>query len=153
MKNVLMALLAGLAVATPALAQDSGSPLGTWNTANGDAQVRIAPCGGGLCGRIVGLKNPRDEDGQALRDDKNPDPARRNNPIIGTTILISMAPAGPGTWKGRIYNAEDGGMYDGTLQLAGPSALRVQGCLAAFCGGETWSRIGDAPSEKARKKR
>lgn len=143
--SVALLVAAGL----PAAAQ-SATPVGTWLTEKGDAQIRIAPCGGALCGRIVGLREPL-ENGAPVRDTKNPNPARRNNPLVGTTILISMAPAGASVWKGRIYNAEDGGLYEGTMALGGATTLKVEGCLMAFCGGETWTRIGGAPAAKGKK--
>ena len=45
-----------------------------------------------------------------------------------------MHPSGPGKWSGQIYNAD--------VSVTGPDTLRVEGCLGAFCGGETWTRIG-----------
>jgi len=26
--------------------------------------------------------------------------------------------------------------------VAGPDTLRVEGCMGALCGGETWTRVG-----------
>ncbi len=47
-----------------------------------------------------------------------------------------------GRWAGRIYNADDGGIYESKIALLGPKQLRVEGCLGAFCGGETWTKLG-----------
>ncbi len=38
----------------------AASPLGTWYTADKDSQVRIANCGGAICGTLVWLKEPND---------------------------------------------------------------------------------------------
>ncbi len=47
-----------LAFAFPCQAE---SPLGVWLTKDKDAHVRIAECGGSLCGTIVWLKDPIDD--------------------------------------------------------------------------------------------
>ena len=56
MKTTLrIAALAGvLALSDVALAD----PSGTWLTENGRSRIRIADCGGALCGTIVWLKEP-----------------------------------------------------------------------------------------------
>ena len=49
------AVLAGaMALGSAALAQGAG-PTGTWLTENGKARVKIAPCGGNLCGNVEKL--------------------------------------------------------------------------------------------------
>jgi uncharacterized protein (DUF2147 family) len=51
-----------------------------------------------------------------------------------------MRPSGPNTWSGQIYNADDGKSYDSRVSVSGPETLRVEGCVGALCGGESWSR-------------
>ena len=46
-----------IAAAAPAAAQKL-SPAGTWLSQTGDTRVRIAPCGGQLCGTIAWVKSP-----------------------------------------------------------------------------------------------
>ena len=53
-----------------------------------------------------------------------------------------MGPVAPGKWSGQIYNADDGGTYASSITLAGTDTLRVEGCVGALCGGETWTRVG-----------
>jgi uncharacterized protein (DUF2147 family) len=45
------------ATLVPAFAAD---PAGTWLTEEGKAVIRVADCGGALCGTIVSLKEPND---------------------------------------------------------------------------------------------
>ncbi len=135
------ALWLGLTIG-PASAAD---PKGLWLTADGDAKIRIVTCGAALCGTIVWLKEPNDPaTGQRLADRRNPDKAKRKRPLVGIAILLNMAPNmapnGPEQWAGPIYNSDDGSTYQGKITLLGPAALRVEGCLLAFCGGENWSR-------------
>jgi uncharacterized protein (DUF2147 family) len=136
--------LAGLAllVGVPtARAQAGGDVSGIWLTQAGDAKVRVSKCGGGICGVIIWLRTPTDPaTGNAQIDDKNPNPSLRKRPIVGLPLFSGMQPAGPNKWSGQIYNADDGGTYASNISVAGPDALRVEGCVGALCGGETWSR-------------
>lgn len=135
--------LAMLLVAPAARAQGAGEPTGIWMTQAGDARVRVSKCGGGLCGVIVGLRDPIDPaTGKPQVDNKNPNPALANRPMIGLPLFQGMQPSGPGKWSGRIYNADDGSTYASSVSMAGPDTLHVEGCVGALCGGENWSRVG-----------
>jgi uncharacterized protein (DUF2147 family) len=62
--------------------------------------------------------------------------------MIGLPLFSGMQPSGPGKWSGRIYNADDGSTYASNVAVTGPDTLRVEGCMGALCGGETWTRVG-----------
>ena len=138
----ILAIIATLFGTTSAPAQGT-EPVGVWLTEKGDARVKISKCGSGICGVIVGLKDPIDPaTGQHQVDDKNPNPALRTRPTIGLSLFISMRPSAPGRWSGQIYNADDGGTYASHVTFGGGDALRVEGCVGPICGGETWTRVG-----------
>ena len=135
-----IAMLTAVLAAMPATAQAAG-PDGIWLTQAGDAKVRVSKCGAGVCGVVVWLKDPIDPaTGKAQLDDKNPNPALARRPIIGLLLFSDMRPSGPNKWSGQIYNADDGKNYASSIAIAGPDALKVEGCVGGFCGGETWSR-------------
>jgi len=139
----IIAILAALLAAPSAGAQGAGEPGGIWLTQAGDARVRVSKCGGGICGVIVGLKQPIDPaTGKPQVDDKNPNPALARRPMIGLPLFSGMHATGPGRWSGQIYNADDGSTYASNVSVTGPDTLRVEGCMGAFCGGETWTRVG-----------
>ena len=60
----------------------------------------------------------------------------------GLPLFTGMRPSGPNKWSGQIYNADDGGTYASSVSMAGSDSLRVEGCVGALCGGETWTRFG-----------
>src|SRR5882724_5198126 len=67
------------ATLAPAFAAD---PIGTWLTEEGKATVRVAYCGGALCGTIVALKEPNDpQTGKPKIDKNNADGGMRGRPI------------------------------------------------------------------------
>ena len=97
--------------------------------------IRIAPCADALCGTIAWAKG-----GTVGTDSNNPDPAKRNRPILGLPILLDMKSTSDGRYEGEVYNAENGKTYRSKIWLKGDDVLRIEGCLLIFCGGEDWTR-------------
>jgi uncharacterized protein (DUF2147 family) len=139
----IVAIFMALLAAPSARAQGAGDATGVWLTQAGDARVRVSKCGGGICGVIVGLKQPIDPaTGKPQVDDKNPNPALARRPMIGLPLFSGMHATGPGKWSGQIYNSDDGSTYASNVSVTGPDTLRVEGCVGMLCGGETWTRVG-----------
>jgi len=142
MRIVVAGLLAlGLALVLGE-AQAADGPTGTWRMANGKVTVRVSKCGAGLCARVVALKKPRDDKGKPRTDKENPNPALRQRPVIGLTVLSNMKASGEGRWSGIIYNPDDGNTYSSAIQITGPSTMRVNGCVAGvFCKSTKFIRV------------
>ena len=134
--------IAAIIVSTAAYAQSAlADPRGLWLAQDG-AQVRIAPCGGYLCAILMKTKSPVDpETGQPWTDRHSHDPAQRNRPLIGTAVLYSLVPDGPGKWSGRLYNVDTGESYEGHLLELNGSTVRVEGCAIGVCGGQNMTRL------------
>ena len=138
-----VAIIVAVLAAPVVRAQGAPEPIGIWQTQAGDAHVRISKCGGGICGVVVSLREPVDPmTGKPQVDNKNPNPSLANRPIIGLPLFSGMQPVAAGKWSGQIYNADDGGTYASSVSVTGESTLRVEGCVGALCGGETWTRVG-----------
>jgi uncharacterized protein (DUF2147 family) len=134
-------LFLSLAFVAPSHAAD---PTGVWLTQEQDAHIRMVKCGKGFCGTIVWLRDAKDpQTGKPVTDEKNPDPAKRNKPLLGTMIAINFAPTAdtPNKWKGHFYNADDGNLYEGAISIASTAELAVEGCLLAICQTQTWTRV------------
>jgi uncharacterized protein (DUF2147 family) len=139
----MLAILTALLGAPAAHAQAADPVNGIWLTQAGDAKVRVSRCGAGICGVIVWLRDPiNPTTGRPEIDDKNPNPALAKRPMIGLSLFSGMRPTGPNRWSGQIYNADDGQSYASNVSVSGPDSLRVEGCVGALCGGETWTRSG-----------
>jgi len=125
---------------------------GTWLTGDGRAKIRIdrcGPSGGNACGKVVWLKAPTDDAGVPRSDVKNPDPKKRARPIIGLTLLENLKPEDAG-FAGEIYNADEGKIYQVSLERESESELSVQGCmLKVLCGSQTWTRVPDVNQQAA----
>ena len=96
------------------------TPIGDWQT-EGKGAVRIAPCGGGLCGYVLNSSS----------DDK------------GEAVLINMKPKGNSKWVGNVYSHDSGDTYYGTMEMTGPYMLRIEACALGrfYCSGNVWGRI------------
>ena len=109
---------------------------GQYRAPENKSNVELYKCGGGLCAKIT--KNP---DGQKT-DDKNPDPAKRNRPIVGLVIMHDGKKTSPNKWAGSLYNRENGKTYAGTVTVKSKDALDLSGCVAlVLCKTVTWTRV------------
>jgi uncharacterized protein (DUF2147 family) len=125
-----------VALATVAYAQTADDALGVWANPENQSHTEFYKCGAGVCARIV-----RAGDGQKT-DDKNPDPAKRNRPIVGLVIMQGAKQTGPMSWSGALYNRADGKTYSGTLTVKSKTAVELSGCVAAiFCKTVTFTRV------------
>lgn len=115
-------------------------PSGVWITGDGRSHISVRACGSNYCGTVVRLAEPYEADGQPKRDTENPDPAKRNRPLIGMRILHDMVPvADEQRWQGQIYNPEDGKHYDGSIAIKG-NQLEVEGCVFMIvCQSQMWT--------------
>ncbi len=125
---------------------DADKILGFWYTENKKGKVEIYKKDGKYHGKIVSLKDPIDPDTKKPKVDKhNPDPSKRNNPLIGTNIIKNFEFKG-GYWQnGTIYDPENGKEYSCFMEFEDPKndkKLKVKGYIGfSFIGRTTyWTR-------------
>lgn len=141
------AALAGvlLASAVTAMAQ-ADSPVGTWQTIDDStgqpkALVQISQDGGGaLSGKVIkglGANDQPDRRCTACTD------ARKDQPILGMTIINDMKKDGDAWDQGQILDPENGKVYKCKMHLEdGGSKLVVRGYIGVSLLGrsQTWIR-------------
>jgi uncharacterized protein (DUF2147 family) len=148
---VLAAMVAiGSATSSAASHRVAASPIGRWYAEGGAAQVDISDCGGELCGRVVWLRSPFDENGCELRDRYNPDQSLRHRPVIGLDIVRGLAPSSgtDAVWKGgTIYDPGSGNTYRASLRVVGANRIELRGYVGIPLIGRTtsWFRVGSEP--------
>ena len=152
-----LTLMFGLAVRAqePTLPLPPPDPIeGVWRTVLA-SEVTIAACEIGFCGTLSTIVVPSEgltpEEFAAAQampvesytDQRNPDPALRTRPMFGLQILTLLPSSKPNVYDGEIYNPEDGKTYAGYVELLGPDALRLNGCVLfnVICRGEDWVRV------------
>lgn len=135
-KMALGLIPAALIFAAPAQAADP--IVGDWVTAERDAIIKISKCGATVCGRIHKyLVTPPSGAGQ--KDIYNPDKKLRNRTILGMAILTGFQPDGD-IWRGKVYDPKSGKTYRSEVSLQSTNRLKMKGCIAFFCQGQTWTR-------------
>jgi uncharacterized protein (DUF2147 family) len=137
MKLARLTFLAALcAVTSPSIAQDANKVAGTWQSQSGITRVKVSPCGAGLCGHVVWQKSPS-------KDVHNPDPSKRERPIVGLQLVSNMKPVGNDEWRGAIYNYEDGKTYHGKVKVVSGNAIQIGGCVMGgmLCQSKTWTKV------------
>ena len=139
-----VSLLAFLLLSAPGAWAEDNSPLGEWITDGGLSRVEVYACGAELCGRIVWLQEPNEENGTPKIDDENENEALRGRALMGLDLIAGFVADGrPGRWKnGTIYNPEDGKTYLCTMRLEDTDTLVVRGyvLLPLFGRTQTWAR-------------
>jgi uncharacterized protein (DUF2147 family) len=130
MKRILLAL-SGLAIALAPASAFAKSLEGRWK--NGAMEIVIAPCGGGLCGRVVKASAQQQARAQQGSGDR----------LLGSRVIDNIRPAGPGRWSANVYVASRDMNARGTIEQINPNRLAVRGCvLAIICKTTHWDRIG-----------
>jgi uncharacterized protein (DUF2147 family) len=117
------AFLAVAAVASCGVAAASQDAEGVWLREDGASKIRIAPCGGALCGDVIWLRNPH------------------SKAHVGQKVFFDMVRADQNSWKGRAFNPEDGKTYSGRMVVSGKK-LRTSGCVfgGLICKTMYWVR-------------
>lgn len=117
--------------------------LGKWETDGGLSHIEIYQKGAAYYGKIVWLKEPKDN-GVDKKDDKNPDERLRSRPIKGLELLKDFIYAGGNKWKnGKVYDPESGKIYSCQMTLSQPNVLEVRGYIGVSWVGRTttWKRV------------
>lgn len=146
------ALAAGCLFAAGAAMAATDTPVGKWRTIDdvthqAKSIVQITEENGRLQGKVVELLNRTPED--IARDGKDPvctqcEGSRKNQPIVGMTILWDVSRDGDKWSGGRILDPKNGKTYKVTLALAdGGNSLDVHGYIGFSLLGrtQTWQRV------------
>lgn len=124
MRRVIGSLFAVACAVLGANAAFAADPQGTWVRPSTGTQVDFYNCNGGLCAKIVAVK----------------DPAKKNT--VGTVIMSGAKKTADNKWQGNLLNTENGNTYSGYVTLEG-AGLKLEGCALGgmVCSGETWQRV------------
>ncbi len=133
------ALIAGLLLLGAGFDARASGIEGTWRSAAGTIDVRIAPCGSALCGTIARVVSDR-----SMSD---PSVSMANAPGVGIVVLSNFLPldgaAEPSALEGYLYNRENKKMYACVMSLESADRLRIHAYVGVQLLGQTqiWTRI------------
>jgi uncharacterized protein (DUF2147 family) len=118
--------------------------IGVWETGTGKARINITKSGNYFYGRIVWLKEPKNEEGKPKVDKNNPDETKRTTPLLGMKILSGFEFKGDNLWDdGTIYDAESGSTYNCKINLEDANTMNIRGFIgiSAFGRTDVWKRL------------
>ena len=121
MKKTAFSIAAVMAVLGPFAAHAAEPIYGVWvRDGHPDDKLEFYDCAGKLCARGT----EQTPDGGAPPE-----------------ILRQAAKTGANSWKGDLFNPEDGKTYGGSVTYDSTTRLTLTGCLMGFlCQSETWTR-------------
>lgn len=116
---------------------------GTWYNTEKDAKISIYESNGKYFGKLVWLKEPKDENGNEKVDKHNPDASKRNNKVMNMLLLKNFTYDGEGVYSGgTIYDPKNGKEYKCKMTLKTRDQLDVRGYIGIPALGRTenWTR-------------
>ena len=132
-----------IALALTGSAQNKDAILGKWVNSTGEAHLEITKRSNKYFGKLVWLKDPKDEKGVVKTDFKNPNAALRSKPILGLEILKDFI-YDDGKWTdGNIYDPKSGKLYSCNMTLKSNGDLNMRGYIGVSLLGRTevWKRV------------
>jgi uncharacterized protein (DUF2147 family) len=89
------------------------------------------------------MGKPKDEHGNLRTDVKNPDPARRSQPLLGALLCKNFVYDGDGVWNdGTIYDSRSGKTYSCRITMKDLNTISIRGYIGiSLIGASTiWTR-------------
>lgn len=128
--------------ATGILAQRTADDIvGTWVSGENKAKILIYKSGTKYYGKIIWLREPT-KDGKPKVDKHNPDPARRQQPVVGLVVLKDFV-FDENQWnEGEIYDPSSGKEYSCKITMPDKNTMKVRGYIGFSLLGRTevWKR-------------
>lgn len=124
-------------------AQSRDAIVGRWANASGEAHVDVSKRNNKYFGKIVWLKNPKDENGHVKTDTKNPNESLTSKPIQGLEILSDFVFDGEKWTDGKIYDPKSGKTYSCNITLREDRNLNIRGYIGISIIGrsEVWKKV------------
>ncbi|WP_316840136.1 DUF2147 domain-containing protein [Pedobacter gandavensis] len=136
-------LLLFTVISLSGFSQTSDAIVGQWVNSSGEAHIDIFKKGDRFFGKIVWLKEPKDEKGDPKLDVKNPADNLKRRPVLGLEMLKDFVYEN-GKWvDGTIYDPKVGKTYSCNMSLKSNGQLNVRGYIGFSLIGRTdvWKRF------------
>lgn len=120
--TMLSALALSVALAHPALA-NGADPSGVWLRDDGNARVRIVPCGTDICATNLWIKDTS------------------GGEEVGDRLVLTLKPDGADSLKGEAFDPKRNRRFAMTLTVK-PDGLSTRGCIVGvLCKTVTWTPV------------
>lgn len=143
MKQILFTILI-LSLILPIFAQAADRITGVWYNGEKSSKIEISQAEDGtFIGKIVWLREPNDEKGNAKLDSKNPDAKLAKRPLMNLQVLSGLEYDGKNKYSGgKIYDPKSGKTYSAKAQMVNNNTLSLRGFIGIALAGrtDTWVR-------------
>jgi uncharacterized protein (DUF2147 family) len=129
---ILLSFFAFFIAEASSLAQNTcDAILGEWYAPDKDGKFLFYKSNGSYFGKLIWVKETKDENGKIKTDSKNPDPSKRNVPMLGLIIFKDFVwDSEEGEWvDGTVYDARHGDTYSCKIKLASNLVMEVRGFI------------------------
>lgn len=133
----------------PAIASEKDLT-GYWLTAQKGTIVQFFKNGDVYNGKIVWSKTVKDKSGKELKDVNNPDKAKRNSPVIGSSMITGLKynPKTDTYEGGKIYQYQSGKSYNCKVNLdKNKNVMKIVGGVGFISKTLTWTRTSGVPGK------
>lgn len=123
---------------------------GLWLTAQKGSIVEFVKSGDQYIGKVAWSKSAKDKAGKPLKDVKNPDKSKRNNPIVGSDMITGLKynPKTDTYEGGKIYQAQTGRSYNCKITLnKEKNVMKIVGGVGFISKTLTWTRTTGIPGK------
>ena len=138
MKQILLYLCIAGFVTTGFAQTASDQILGRWQNEQKTMVIEFFPNGEKFDARIVSI-NPEKQDAKTMTDKNNPDPAKRNQPLVGT-VIISGLEFSSDNWRNGTLYAPKRGIYLGCEISVKNDKLYITAKKGMFSETKIWTR-------------
>ncbi len=117
--------------------------MGVWWNTERDAKIEIYRCGEVLCGKVIWLRNPKDDDGNPVKDENNSNSQMKKRDVMGMKVLEGFSFNGKDRWvNGEAYDPKSGKTYTSYISLKDKNTLELRGYIGTPLLGRTviWKR-------------
>lgn len=136
-------LLVLVTISLTGFTQSKDAIVGRWVNSSAEAHVEISKKNEKYYGKIIWLKNPKDEKGNPKTDIRNPDESLRSKPMLGLEILKDFVYDGEKWTDGKIYDPKSGKTYSCNITQKGNGELNIRGYIGISLIGRTevWKKV------------
>ncbi len=123
---------------------------GYWLTAQKGSIVEFVKSGDEYTGKVAWSRTAKDKAGKPLKDVKNPDKSKRNNPIVGSAMITGLKynPKTDTYEGGKIYQAQTGRSYNCKVTLdKNKNVMKIVGGVGFISKTLTWTRTTGIPGK------
>lgn len=123
--------------------------IGYWLTAQKGTIIEFYKNGDRYDGKVAWSKTLTDNKGQPVKDVNNPDKSKRNNNIVGSTMITGLK-YNPKTGYyegGKVYQPQTGKTFDCKIQLSNKNSIKVTSGLGFISKTLVWTRTSGIPGK------